>query len=247
MAHDELDVLMERASEALAEMDYRQCEALCLDALAQARQQGDWPFYARVLLPLQESRRQRRMIAADGGIRLGTGSMEGELDDLLDAIGDGCVVLTRPHDAAAARALADAAALRKRCVLLLLADNEADAAVWNIRSFRGPDVACDRPAPANELVDRWWPGQTDKIQSDRTAKKASEQQVNRAGQAADWFLSAAEALGDAALAKVAANLRGRGQVEALEKCLQVVTDHEILHQRLGEAAREAGRQTKQAS
>ena len=247
MAHDELDVLMERASKALAEMDYRQCEALSLDALAQARRQGDWPFYARVLLPLQESRRQRRMIAADGGIRLGTGSMEGEPDDLLVAIGDGCVVLTRPHDAAAARALADAATRRKRCVLVLLADNEADAAVWTMRSFRGPDVACDRPAPANELVDRWWPVEADKVGGDEAGIKAHQQQVNRAAQAADWFLSAAEALGNAALAKVAGKLRCPERVEALEQCLQVVTDHEILHQRLGDAAREAGTASKPAS
>jgi len=66
-----LDALMEDASRALAEMDYLTCESLCLKALAAAREDGNWAYYKRILLPLQEVRRQRRMIAADGDVVLG--------------------------------------------------------------------------------------------------------------------------------------------------------------------------------
>ena len=55
-----LDDQMETASQALAELDYARCEALCVKALEQARKQSDWVMYQRVLLPLQEARRQHQ-------------------------------------------------------------------------------------------------------------------------------------------------------------------------------------------
>ena len=42
-----LDQQMETASRALAELDYARCEALCADALVQARVAQDWVLYQR--------------------------------------------------------------------------------------------------------------------------------------------------------------------------------------------------------
>ena len=63
---NDLNTTMEHASAALQSMDYAACEAGCLTALAMAGNARRWSDYARILLPLQESRRQRRMIAVDG-------------------------------------------------------------------------------------------------------------------------------------------------------------------------------------
>jgi hypothetical protein len=203
--------LMERASVALAKMDYLTCEALCLDALAAARRDGAWSDYARIVLPLQEARRQRRMIAADGKVRLGSASLEGGPADWLAAHAPMCLVLTHPHTADDATRLTQLAGQQRKYVEALFADNDIHAATWTMRSFAGPDVRCTLDAPPRESIDAW-------IASDR------------------WFLAASEALGDAALRSVTAP---RGSVERalrLEQCLGAVTDHEILHQRLWDAA-----------
>jgi hypothetical protein len=150
-----LDEQMEAASEALARMDYLRCEALCVQALAQAREQRRWPYYARILLPLQEARRQRRQIAADGVIRLGTASLHGGPADWLDAIEAGCIVVTAPHTADDARALHEAAIERGQYVEVLFSESESSDERWQIGSFAGPKVRCERPAPPADWRDRW--------------------------------------------------------------------------------------------
>ncbi len=55
--------------------------------------------------------------------------------------------------------------------------------------------------------------------------------------AGHWFVAASEALGDAALAAVEADLGHRDRVEQLERMVAAVGDHELLHQRLNEAVR----------
>ena len=209
---------MERASAALCGMDYLACESACLEALAEARHTDNWAEYGRILMPLQESRRQRRLIAADSTIRLGTTDLDGPADRWLDQVEAGCLVVTRPHQATDAARIAAAARSDRRFVEVLFADNRVGADPWTLRSFAGPPVSCQVIAPGKAWVD-WW--------------LKSEQ----AEQPAAWFLGATEALGDAALAQIDAQLDGRNRVTALEQRLAVVTDHEILHQRLGDAAR----------
>jgi hypothetical protein len=199
-------------------MDYPACEALCMQALDAARQAQDWDTYTRIVLPLQEARRQRRMIAAEGVIRLGTTDCDPDARQWLTHIQTGCVVVTQPFDAAAARTLQNEARQGKLFIEVLLADNRADAATWTLRSFASRDVRCQVAAPPQVLRDRWLAS-------------------SEAGAAADWFLDAMEALGDAALAQVEPSLQGALRIAEIEKCLQVVTDHEILHQRLGDLAR----------
>ena len=219
-----LDQMMERASEALARMDYLECEARCLDALAIARGRDEWAYYARILLPLQESRRQRRIIATEGTVRLGSSDLAGNPASWLDRLGSGALVVTRPLGPESAQALSALAQTKRRYVEVLFADNAVQASSWTLKSFAGPAVTCSVAPPPASLIDQWI---------------ACDGETPGQPSPSDWFLLAAEALGDAALAQVDPNLGGARRVEAIERCLRVVTDHEILHQCLGDAARAA--------
>ncbi len=206
-AIEQLDGIMERASQALADIDYLGCEALCLEALALARASGRYGYYARILLPLQEARRQRRMIAAAGVMQLGTGASAVDLDIWLTQHHAGCIVLTHPHTIEDARRIDQNAREHQQCVEVLFADNPDQAELWTLRSYAGPAVTCDIPAPKADV------------------------------NAAQWFIDATEKLGDAALAGLDDSLAGTARVEALEARLAVFPDHELLHQRLADAAR----------
>lgn len=214
---DAIDRIMERASLSLVAMDYLACEDSCLEALAMARDQANWLYYARILLPLQEARRQRRMIAADGAIRLGTSRLSSTPEAWLDANHAGCIVLTRPHTRADAAALAKLARQRRLHVEVLFADCHASDNEWTLRSHAGPEADCRIAAPP----------------------QATRDVDTRGGAPAGWFIHATEALGDAALKQIDAPLGDVQRITQVERRLAVVTDHEFLHQWLAEAARAA--------
>jgi len=203
----QLDAIMERASKALAGMDYLSCETLCLEALVEARQADNFGYYARVLLPLQEARRQRRMISAEGDVCLGSTSAGFDPGVWLGEHQAGCIVLTHPHTKKDARALVRRIREEKRYVEILFADNAEDAPNWTLRSYEGPETMCQvsRPTPDEPP--------------------------------AQWFLHASEQLGDAAIRAIDESVQGRSAVDELEARLRVLPDHELLHQRLAEAAR----------
>ena len=209
-----LDTVMEDASQKLADMQYLASEALCLRGLQIARESGNWTGYARVLLPLQECRRQRRMIAADTAVQLGTNACWNDP-------AAGCVAVTHPLDVETARKIAADAAAHGRHVEVLWCDNAPDAPTWTVKTFAGPDIACDVPAPPPGCVNQ-----------------KLEPAVDELGPAAaHWFIAASEALGDAALEAVDAPRGSLERVEQLEAMVVAVNDHELLHQALGDAAR----------
>lgn len=216
---------MERASQALARMDYLECEALCIEALTLARQSQLWDYYARILLPLQESRRHRRMIAAEGCVRLGTSLVAGDVAALLSEHPAGCIVLTPPHTADDARRLQQAARDAHLFVEILLAAPHADDARWTLRTFSGPAASCSVPRPPAAWIDAWQPA------------SAANPESPTPPHPADWFIDASESLGDELCRQVAAPMGSVARVLELEHCLAAVTDHEILHQRLSDAAR----------
>ena len=221
---------MERASQALVRMDYLSAEAQCLDALRRAREAEQWAYYARILLPLQEARRQRRMIAAEGTIRLGTRHQPAAITDWLRDLDAGCLVLTQPATADQARALESEARRTQRYVELLLADNAPDADRWTLRAFRGPAVTCTLAAPPAAWRDAW-------LQPGERPDPGADAALDAHYTPADWFIDATEALGDAALQQVQ-HPRGSAQrISELEQMLEVITDHEYLHQYLADAAR----------
>jgi hypothetical protein len=63
----QIDQRMEQASQALNETDYFAAERLAAEALAIAHAERDFDRMARIALPLQEARRQKRLTAADTG------------------------------------------------------------------------------------------------------------------------------------------------------------------------------------
>jgi hypothetical protein len=63
-----IDDLMERASAALAKTDYFECERISVDALERAHAAKDYDRMARILMPLQEARRQKRDRAIDASL-----------------------------------------------------------------------------------------------------------------------------------------------------------------------------------
>src|SRR6185503_7468160 len=65
--HRKIDELMEKASESLVRTAYFEAERMAEKALLMARQDRDFERMARIVLPLQESRRQRLQLALDGG------------------------------------------------------------------------------------------------------------------------------------------------------------------------------------
>lgn len=61
-----IDELMQKAEEALKAARWFEAERLAQRAIELAHQSGDFGRMARILLPLQESRRQRMQLAAEG-------------------------------------------------------------------------------------------------------------------------------------------------------------------------------------
>ncbi|MEM6459334.1 MAG: hypothetical protein AAF710_08100 [Planctomycetota bacterium] len=212
------DHIMEHASRRLAEMDYLGAEALCEQGVALARANGDWRGYARALLPLQECRRQRRMTAADTAVQLGTNAC---LAHPPGGPRDGCVAVTEPQTRADAARLDDEARDAGRCVVVLWCEPGEDT--WRVATHSGPRVHTDVSPPPSEAQRR------------RLTPDDGDGDAHAA--AVHWFIAASEALGDAALAAVAAPLGSIDRVTQLEAMLAAVGDHEILHQRLADAAR----------
>ena len=211
-----IDALMQRASQLLTDMDYLASEALCIEALAQAKGTGDWTAYARIVLPLQECRRQRRMIAADAGVQLGTNACWNDPRD-------GCVAVTPPMSQDDAERLAAEAMSNRRHVEVLwceTAPGSSGSSTWTVSTFGEVDVRCEVPAPDEAwLNQRLSPGD------------------EGFAEAGHWFIAASEALGDAALEQVETPLGSLERIDQLERMVAAVGDHEILHQRLADAAR----------
>lgn len=234
----DLDATMEEAGAALAQMDYLTCEKLCLQALAAAREQKNWAAYGRILMPLQETRRQRRMIAAEGTIRLGTTSLDGSPEQWLEQCETGAILVTHPHDANVAAKLAALAQERRQYVEVLFADNlaktDASDARWTLRSFNGPETTCEIDAPPREWIDAWLSAEN----ISATATPAEPSALSTGINPGTWLIDATEQLGDAALMNVADRTPDESLIQTLEESLQVVADHELLHQKLSSVVKQ---------
>src|SRR5438552_3916184 len=96
-----IDELMNKASEALTRTQYFEAERLAHKALSMARQDNDFETMARIVMPLQESRRQRFQQALDVG--LVTVVHDPITEDM--KIKPGCYVIQPPQVGADARRL----------------------------------------------------------------------------------------------------------------------------------------------
>jgi len=141
MPDPRIDQIMEQASAKLAETDYLACETLCLEALQRARDAEDYERYARVLLPLQEARRQRRQIAADAGVIVLTGEHLSP-ERILDEHTQGCLLLTAPpYDHADEQAIRETARTRGFYIEALVLDSDGLRQCFEDQAEREGDAA----------------------------------------------------------------------------------------------------------
>jgi len=148
--------LMERASAALVATRYLECERWCLEALSAAREAGDYETCGRIVMPLQEARRQRRQIAVEAGVTVAPPPRV-EADRLVEQVGRGCVLLLPPaYGEADEQAVREAARRGERMIEPLYLDGEALRQAFEQQMERRGDAALaaiDAAAPAAAQVE----------------------------------------------------------------------------------------------
>ncbi len=227
----EVDGVMERASRALVERKYFEAERLCLEAMEKAHAESDYERMARVVLPLQEARRQKRDLAVDAG-RVFVIDSEVPAPDTLEA---GCYLVKPPRVGLDGRLLREMADRREVPAIVLVREPRTRAGMWplvalgpvTVRTPVMPPVAAAKKAPANK--------------GKKPAKPAAPVDADAVLPPVTWFLDAAERLGDSALASIDPNRSVIGRVEDVLMRLAAHPDHEKLHQALEAACREAAR------
>ena len=206
-----IDQHMEKASLALVRTEYFEAEKLCLRAMTLARRGQDFECMARICLPLQEARRQRRHAACDvPGCQVLT-SMPGPGSKLAP----GRYLVVPPLVGIDARAVRDLAGRQQTPAMVLAREPQTKMGRWPIVGVgTGPRepvvvrVQVNPPADVN-LLDL------------------------------PWFMGAQEALGDAAIQKAPKGVPADHHVDDLLDLLEAVPDHEKLIQALAQACRDA--------
>lgn len=218
-AMHQIDEIMEKASGLLAAMRPLESEQLSLRALDIALKQKDWDRLARIVMPLQEARRLRRQEAADSGkVRLIDTQTQ-----LRAKPETGCYLIQPPLIAAEARAFRESALRRGVDVFVMTREPMTRDGKWPIVAVGTLSVRTKIDPP--ESVEPRDSGVT----RDEVTKPIN----------VSWFESAAEALGDTAIASVDPAEPAAHRVEDLIERLDAFPEHEKLHQALERAAEEA--------
>lgn len=223
-----IDELMERASVALARTDYFGAERACLRAARKALSAGDWERVARVCLPLQEARRQKRLLAVDAaaagpGVRV-ISSPRGA-----DPAVAGCYLFQPPLIALDARRFREAADERGVPVFVLTREPMTRGGDWPVVAVEGQLSIRVRLRPPAGVAPAAGGMSAACPTGDESAGPVP----------LEWFTAAGEALGDAAIGKL--NPEDPPAHRALD-CLDFLDafpDHEKLHQRLEFESRRA--------
>lgn len=207
-----IDKLMDLAGRALVETHYFEAEAACMEALTLAHSTADFERMARILLPLQEARRQIRLQAVDSGnlFLVNEPIPEGQKID------PGCYLITPPLVGADARDLHDRATREEVPVMVL---------------------AHEPPVRSLKLDRR--PGDWPIVMIGPVTVRAYVAPPEGGEITMEWFEWAAEQLGDKAISEVDAGMTHAARVDDLFERLHSVSDHEKLHQALEQACREA--------
>jgi hypothetical protein len=219
-----IDELMERASEALVTTSYFAAEKHALKALERAFAAQDFERAARICMPLQEARRQKRHEAVDTAMTFMLRTLPARGHDLAP----GCYLLTPPLIGLEGQTLRSMADRKKVPMLVLCKEPTAASGKWPLVGVSGSDreslvIRFQVPPPEGfEDMPPMGPGEN-----------------IAAGPTTQWFLSTVEALGDAAIAKVDRKLPPDYRALDLFEFLKAVPDHEKLHQALEAACREA--------
>jgi len=219
-----IDELMERASSALVTTNYFEAEKWALKALDRACAAQDYERMARICLPLQEARRQKRHEAIDSGNTFILRTLPSRGDDLAP----GCYLLIPPLIGLEAGSLRSMLDRKKVPAMVLCKEPTSSSGKWPLVGVSGSDreslvIRAQVPPPEGfENMTPMGPGEG-----------------LRPGPSARWFLSSQEAMGDAAIAKVDPKLPPDYRALDLYEYLKAVPDHEKLHQALEAVCREA--------
>lgn len=205
-ADGKIDRMMEKASRALEETRYFECEHLCVEAMELAHSTQDYERMGRIALPLQEARRQKRLAALDTKrlVMLDEPILEEEPLD------PGCYLLQPPLVGADGRDLRERADEQEIPVFAIVREPKTRTGLWPIVMIGPVTVRARVKPPADE----------------------SKPDIG-------WFIAAAEALGDAALADINTEISSVQRVDEVYDRLCTVVDHEKLHQALEEICRVA--------
>ncbi len=247
---DAIDTLMSQATVALVSRRYFECERLCVEALELAFRQGDFSQMARILMPLQESRRFKRHLAVDSGNVF-------VIDSQVPMPGDlkpGLYLIQPPRVGLDGRLLRETCDRSEIPAVIVVREPTTRLGQCPLVSL-GPVTTRARVSPPMVQV-----APTKKAGGKSSAKKSTkkadkevqgatpdtcvvveeEASVARPPSIA-WMLAAAEALGDAAIADVDPTKTSETRVEELYLRLQANSDHEKLHQVLADTCTEAAR------
>ena len=219
-----IDRLMERASRALEGTRYFEAERLCRDALGKAYAAADFERMARITLPLQEARRQKRQLAVDSG-RVVVLSESDMMMAMVQDILPGCYLFQPPLIGLDARNFREEADGRGVPTFVLCREPMTREGKWPLVAVGQGSVRA-RVDPAVPLS---------RIEKGIT----KDGYIGDPPPEASWFEYAAEALGDAAIAKLKFDEPASWRVDDLIAILTAHPDHEKLHQRLEEACRQA--------
>jgi hypothetical protein len=208
---EKIDELMELASAALAKTDYFECEQLALQALNTAYEAGDFERMARITLPLQEARRQKRLEAVDSGEVIRLNEADAEILEA-ESVEPGCYLFEPLLVGADGRDFRERANQQRIPVLVVVREPRTSLGEWPVVMI-GPLTVRTRIQP---------PGKKD--ESPVTVQ---------------WMQAASEALGDEAIMKVDSTRSAADQVGQILDLLGTCPEHEKLHQALESTCRAA--------
>lgn len=228
-----IDELMEQASNDLVAGRYFACERACNKALLQAHALGDFERMARILLPLQEARRQKRDLAfdADKVFLINNEIPAGE--DLVP----GCYLIAPPRVGADGRSLRESADASEVPVIVVVREPRTQLGYWPIVAL-GPVTIREQVEPPDGLK----PALRGPGADDETRRPVEEWLTDETLPPREWFLHANEQLGDAGIESVPAGSSLIAKIDHLLDRLQAHPDHEKLHQALESACRQAVRE-----
>lgn len=151
-AQRRMDELMERASQALAAMAWEEAEVAASEALELAHRQHDYERMARILLPLQEARRQRRLQALDEQVVV---LLEDPMPVEEAALEPGCWLVCPPFVGMDAVQLRERS-LKERVPMLVVArEPTTRAGAWPLVAV-GPRVFRVKAKPPRSLTPGWF-------------------------------------------------------------------------------------------
>jgi len=214
-----IDQIMDKASQLLVSMQPIECELLCLRAMELAVRESDWGRLGRIVLPLQEARRLRRQTATDSKII----RIIDTQTQLRAKAQPGCYLFQPPLIAAEARTFRESCLRRGVDVFVLTREPMTKDGKWPISAVGALTVRTKVDLPAGVVAKEGC------ITRDEITEPIS----------LSWFESAAEALGDAAIASVDPAEPAAHRVLDLIERLDAFNSHEKLHQALAQAADDA--------